>query len=81
MYYDLTGTVLEAYKVYKEMPKGWKVIDGALTAPLGLVWVHNCKSRFDGKHEHRQALILDARFTIEEVIKIRERRLKARAIK
>ena len=36
--------------IYNEMPKGWSVLNGALTAPEGFVWIWNGKSRFgDGK--------------------------------
>lgn len=37
------------------MPTGWKVIQGALTAPIGYVWICNGKSHFGG--ERKQALI------------------------
>lgn len=33
------------------MPKGWKVIEGAQTAPDGYIWINNGKSLFGGEYE------------------------------
>ena len=30
-----------------EVPKGWKRLEGATTAPKGYSWYYNGKSRFD----------------------------------
>ncbi len=42
-------------KIYKRIPKGWKVLKGATTAPNGYVWIWNGKSRFLG--EYRAGLV------------------------
>lgn len=34
------------------LPKGWKALEGATTAPKGWVWASNGKSRFSGEYEH-----------------------------
>lgn len=40
-------------RVFKKLPKGWKVTEGALTAPSGYKWINNGESIFskakDGK--------------------------------
>ena len=33
-------------KVYKTIPKGWKVIPGATNHPQGYIWINNGCSRF-----------------------------------
>lgn len=38
-------------KVYNQLPKGWKIINGALTAPLGYIWISNNQSRFKGQRK------------------------------
>lgn len=38
--------------IYKQMPKGWNVLEGATTAPIGYVWVCNGKSSFSGNYKH-----------------------------
>lgn len=38
--------------VLTEMPKGWKVLHGALCAPNGYVFICNGESRFGGKYKH-----------------------------
>lgn len=43
-------------KIYKRIPKGWKVLKGAITAPDGYVWIWNGKPRFSG--EYRAGLVL-----------------------
>ena len=39
--------------VYKKKPKGWKVLEGTLTQPVGTVWISNGEPIFkkgkDGK--------------------------------
>lgn len=35
-----------AYNVYNTLPRGWKVLKGATTAPSGYRWIHNGKSCF-----------------------------------
>lgn len=46
--------ILYTATIYGSIPDGWTVMDGALTAPVGYVWIHNGKSRFGG--EHKQGL-------------------------
>lgn len=36
-------------RIYTEMPTGWKILNGAMTAPKGCVWIWNGKSRFGNK--------------------------------
>lgn len=44
----------EEVRVFKRLPKGWKVDDGARTAPSGYKWINNGESFFsknkDGKY-------------------------------
>lgn len=47
--------MLETNPVYSEVPKGWREIEGATTAPEGFKWVSNGKSMFGGERE--QALV------------------------
>lgn len=42
-------------KIYKSIPDGWKVREGATTAPNGFVWIWNVKSLFSS--EYRAALV------------------------
>jgi hypothetical protein len=42
-------------KIYNEIPAGWSVIHGAMTAPVGHIWISNNKSYFGG--ERRSALL------------------------
>ena len=42
---------LRGVKVYTEMPEGWVKIRGAVTAPVGYIWISNNKSRFGGEYE------------------------------
>lgn len=39
------------FDTVSKMPKGWSVIDGALTAPKGYTWVSNGKSFFGGERQ------------------------------
>lgn len=39
-------------KVFNKIPKGWRILIGATTAPRGLVWICNNKSRFGGEYQH-----------------------------
>jgi hypothetical protein len=39
-------------KIYDKMPKGWKRLKGAQTAPRGYEWICNGKSRFGGEYRH-----------------------------
>lgn len=39
-------------RVYDHLPDGWRVIDGANTAPNGYVWICNNKPMFGGEYEH-----------------------------
>ncbi len=47
-------------KVLKRLPKNWKPIKGARTAPRGYVWVSNNKSLFGG--QRKIALIKDKEY-------------------
>lgn len=38
--------------IYDTMPKGWRVINGATTAPQGYIWICNGKSRFGGEYKN-----------------------------
>lgn len=38
-------------RVIKDIPKGWKKLEGAITAPKGYSWYWNGKSRFSGEFE------------------------------
>lgn len=42
-------------KVVTSMPKGWKINEGATTAPIGYTWVYNGKSLFS--KERKTALL------------------------
>ncbi len=42
---------LKDKKVYDEMPKGWRIIEGATTHPKGYKWISNGKSLFSGERE------------------------------
>lgn len=37
--------------IMETMPEGWKILDGATTAPRGYVWIYNGESRFGGKYQ------------------------------
>lgn len=39
-------------EVLDKVPDGWVVLDGALTAPRGYVFVCNRKSRWGGEYRH-----------------------------
>lgn len=43
----------------KRIPRGWRVLEGATTAPLGCVWISNGKSFFSKDHLQK-LLIVDA---------------------
>lgn len=38
-------------KVYKKIPKGWKEIKGATTAPAGYKWIDNGERLFGGNYK------------------------------
>lgn len=48
---EKTKKILEENKVFDGIPEGWKVLEGATTAPTGYVWIWNGKSRFGGEYE------------------------------
>ena len=58
------STSPKSYEItyYKTMPKGWKVDQGARTAPKGTKWINNDESRFvtdaKGKRKFKQALLI-----------------------
>ena len=39
-------------KFVKDMPKGWKTIQGATTAPSGYIWIYNGANPFHGNNEY-----------------------------
>lgn len=39
-------------KILDSLPKGWKYLDGATTAPNGFRWASNGKSRFSADYRH-----------------------------
>ena len=39
------------FTVYSSLPKGWKRLSGATTAPKGYIWIYNGKSRFGGGYK------------------------------
>lgn len=45
-----------AIEVVKELPEGWKILKGALTAPKGATWVSNMKTIKSG--ERKSGLLL-----------------------
>lgn len=49
--------ITSIYPVYEKMPVGWKVVPGALTAPVGYVWIYNGKGFFTNPGERKQALL------------------------
>lgn len=42
---------LKRIRVYRDMPKGWKVAIGSLTAPVSTIGITNGKSFFSGKRK------------------------------
>ncbi len=55
-----------AVRVYKHLPKGWKVREGASTQPPGTVWAFNGKSIFSP--EYKQALVVrDEKRMVERI--------------
>ena len=44
-------------EVYETMPEGWRVLQGALTAPCGTTWIHNNGSII--QKTKKTALLLD----------------------
>lgn len=40
------------FNVTNEIPDGYSVLVGALTAPVGYTWYHNNESYFNGKRRH-----------------------------
>ena len=40
------------YPIVKKMPKGWKVLLNATTAPKGHVWITNNKPQFSGERKY-----------------------------
>lgn len=61
MYYSKVLRAKERYnaKIYRKMPEGWKVAEGAMTAPCGLIWINNGKSLLKG--ERVSGFLLDER--------------------
>ena len=44
--FERVADMMKGFKVYSTMPKGWRVLRGATTAPNGYVVISNKKSRF-----------------------------------
>ena len=42
----------KGFMVYETIPDGWKRLKGALTAPRGYFWAHNCGNPFDGTSKY-----------------------------
>ena len=38
-------------KIVEKIPTGWKLLEGATTAPKGYKWVYNGQSLFSGNRE------------------------------
>lgn len=38
--------------IYDKIPDGWFIVEGAMTAPQGYVWICNNKSLFDGTRKN-----------------------------
>lgn len=53
------------YPIIYEVPKGWKVLLNATTAPKGHVWITNNKSQFSGE---RKYALLKTDKTMREII-------------
>lgn len=51
-------------EVFEELPEGYKVTSGALSAPIGSSWIDNGKSRFAG--ERKSALLIN-KWLLEEL--------------
>lgn len=49
--------ITSLYPVYDKMPEGWKITEGALTAPVGYAWIDNNKGFYTHRGERRQALL------------------------
>ena len=47
--------IVSSLPVFDEIPAGWGVIKGTLTAPCGYEFINNRKSRFS--HEYQQGLV------------------------
>jgi len=39
-------------EIFKEIPDGWRICEGAMTMPRGYLWICNNKSFFDGNRKH-----------------------------
>lgn len=42
----------DKYPIVKKVPKGWKVLLNATTAPKGHVWITNNKPQFSGERKY-----------------------------
>ena len=52
-------------EIYREVPEGFAITAGAMTAPIGSIWINNEKSRFS--MEFINALVLDNDYFIKEI--------------
>lgn len=44
-------------RFYKTLPKGWKMLEGATTAPNGYAWIYNGKNPFSDGDEYKSGLL------------------------
>lgn len=55
------GSDVHEVRIYKKVPKGWKVTEGTMTDPIGYKWIDNKKSLFakdkNGKPVRKMAFI------------------------
>lgn len=43
---------INGIRVFETIPEGWRILDGATTAPRGYAWISNGKSHFGGEYQH-----------------------------
>lgn len=46
-----TAEFLKDKTIKETMPDGWKITEGATTAPRGYTWINNGESLFNGKRQ------------------------------
>ncbi len=57
----LTGQKIRGFSVYSQIPEGWEIDSGAITAPKGYVIISNCESRFGGKRKTGLTAVVGAK--------------------
>ena len=40
---------MKSIPIFEQLPDGWEILEGALTAPIGFAWITNGKSRFSNE--------------------------------